>query len=478
MAVDTPTSAPDRLRWAALFVILAAEVMDLLDALVTGIAGPSIVRELGGDGTTIQWLQAAYTVAMAAGLLIGGRLGDLVGRRRMFLLGMTGFTLFSLVCAAAPSPGVLLAARAVQGLFGALLLPQGLGMIRELFPPHELAKAFGAFGPVMGASAVGGPVLAGWLVDADLLGLGWRAIFAINVPIGLAALASALRVLPADRPDRSVGLDWRGALLASSGMLLLIFPLVQGRELGWPLWTLVMPVLAVGVLVLFVRSQIARDRTGRSTLVVPTLLGRKAFVGGMATGLAFFGALMGTSLVYSLLLQWGLQLDPLHAGLGSLPQALGMMVGFGLAQPLNARLGRKLLQLGTLVVLAGTAWTVLALLAAGDALTVWHLVPAGALIGIGMGLVMAPFFDIVMAAVDDRESGSASGTLTSVQQIGGAFGVAVLGTVLFHGAGPGSDLATWSSAAVTTYLVAVPFLLAVLALTLLLPRRAREGAGH
>ena len=194
--VAEPVLSPYRWRWAALFVVLAAEVMDLLDALVTTIAGPSIRAGLGGSESLIQWLGTGYTLAMAIGLITGGRLGDLYGRRRMFLVGLVGFVGGSVLCGLSLSPGMLIGARVVQGLFGAVLLPQGLGLIREVFPPKEVATAFGAFGPVMGLSAVGGPILAGWLVTADLLGTGWRAIFLINLPIGLLALAGALRFLP------------------------------------------------------------------------------------------------------------------------------------------------------------------------------------------------------------------------------------------------------------------------------------------
>ena len=232
----TEHQTPYRHRWVALFVILAVEVMDLLDALVTNIAGPVIREEIGGSYSLIQWLGAAYTLAMAIGLLTGGRLGDIFGRRRMFLIGAIGFTLASLACGVAQTPGQLIAARTVQGLFGAVMLPQGLGMIKQMFSPTERAKAFGAFGPVMGLSSVGGPILAGWLVDADFLGAGWRMIFFINLPLGLFAVVGALRFLPEFRSARAPRLDGLGVLLAAAGAFLLLYPLVQGRELDWPVW--------------------------------------------------------------------------------------------------------------------------------------------------------------------------------------------------------------------------------------------------
>src|SRR3954451_17263767 len=246
-AVLEKAEAPARhhpYRWIALFVILAVEVMDLLDALVTNIAGPSIRTELGGAYSLIQWLGAAYTLAMAIGLLTGGRVGGIFGRRRMFLIGAAGFTLASLACGLAQSPAQLIVGRAVQGLFGAVMLPQGLGMIKQMFSDEEQAKAFGAFGPVMGLSSVGGPILAGWLVDANYFDSGWRMIFFINLPLGVFAVFGALRFLPEFSSARPPRLDIMGVLLAAAGAFLLLCPLVPGRSLDWPVWCFVL--LAVG----------------------------------------------------------------------------------------------------------------------------------------------------------------------------------------------------------------------------------------
>ncbi len=478
----SPTSRPIqqpaafRWRWAALFVVLAAEVMDLLDALITTIAGPTIVRDIGGGGTMIQWLSAAYTMAMATGLLIGGRLGDMYGRKRMFSIGMAGFTLFSALCAAAQSPGMLVTCRVLQGLFGAMLLPQGLGVIKEVFPPKEVGAAFGLFGPIMGLSAVGGPILAGWLVDADLLGLGWRAIFAINVPIGLAALICAQKFLPANRPKRSLRLDIPGVLLAATGMFLLVYPLVQGREHGWPVWCFLMLAGAAVVLLAFGVVEVRRDRDGRSTLVVPSLFAKRAFTGGLATGLAFFSSLMGVGLVFTLFVQLGLGYTPLKAGLAGLPQAIGMMLGFGVAQVLNAKWGRRLMHVGSLIVVAGMVGFALTVSTAGTAIGIWSMAPSLLVIGIGMGMTMAPFFDIVLAGVEDAESGSASGTMTAVQQIGGSVGVAVLGTVFFSVVGHGSPsdrFHAFGGAAQVTMMVAAGLVAVAFLLTFMLPKHAR-----
>jgi EmrB/QacA subfamily drug resistance transporter len=475
---EIATSHP--LRWAALFVILAAEVMDLLDALVTSIAGPTIVREIGGGQTLIQWLAAGYTLAMAAGLLIGGRLGDIHGRRRVFLVGMAGFTLMSLACALSQSPEMLVTFRVLQGLLGALMLPQGLGMIREIFGPEEMAKAFGAFGPVMGLSAVGGPILAGWLVSANYFDWGWRTIFAINVPIGLVALVAGLTVLPAPRPDRSVHVELTSAAIAAGSMVLLVYPLIQGREAGWPLWTYGM--IAAGLLgfVLLARVESARDRAGRVTLIVPTLFRKKAFTGGLVVGMALFGALMGVGIVFTLFVQVGLGYSPLRAGLAGIGQAAGMVAGFVAAQPLIAKVGgRRLMHAGEILTAAGFGAFVLTLHLAGDGIGIAAMSPALVLLGIGMGLTMSPFFDIVLAGVDDRESGSAAGVLTAVQQLGGAFGVAVLGTTFFHAltAGDaGSRIGVFRDAAGVALWLAAGLVGVAFLLTFLLPPRARPDA--
>ncbi|MFE1884545.1 MFS transporter [Streptomyces diastatochromogenes] len=431
-STETPTDspAPYRWRWAALFVILAAEVMDLLDAVVTNIAGPTMRADLGGGASTLQWLAAAYTLSMAVGLVTGGRLGDIHGRRRMFLVGAAGFTLGSLLCAVSVSPEMLIAARAVQGLFGAVMLPQGLGMIKEMFPPKESQKAFGMFGPVMGLSAVCGPILAGWLVDADYFGTGWRMIFLINLPLGAAAFLGALRYLPRGRSGSRPRLDIPGMLLVSLAALLIIFPLVQGREYDWPVWTFVMMGASVVVFVAFAIYESRRSKAGLDPLVVPSLFRKRGFSGGMALGLVFFSTMQGFMLVFNLYTQIGLGYSPLKAGLVMVPWSGGMIVGFGVAQGV-ARFGRAVLQAGALVMALGVFGVWLTLDMVGGGVGPWQLLPSLLVTGIGMGLLMAPFFDIVLASVEQHETGSASGTMTAMQQLGGAFGVAILGTVFF-----------------------------------------------
>jgi hypothetical protein len=327
---------------------------------------------------------------------------------------------------------MLIGCRVAQGLFGAVMLPQGLGVIKAVFPPQELAKAFGAYGPAMGFSTVLGPVVAGTLIDANLFGTGWRMIFLINLPLGLAALAGAIKYLPGDDAPAPIKLDLLGTVLASGAALLVVYPVVQGRSLGWPAWTFVMIAASVAVFGLFGWVESRTQRAGGDPLVVPTLFRKRAFTGGLFTGLAFFTAIVGFSLVFTVYVQIGLGYSPLKAGLTTLPQAIGSVFGFIAAGAgLAAKLGRRLLHLGLVSMAVGVVGTFLTIHAAGTGLTPWDLIPALLFTGIGLGMFLAPFFDIVLAGVEGGEYGSASGTLNAVQQFAGALGVAVLGTIFF-----------------------------------------------
>lgn len=373
------TPAGYRLRWAALAVILAAEVMDLLDTTIVGVASPAIRRDFGGSDAQIQWISASYTLAFAVLLITGGRLGDLLGRKKLFVAGAAGFTLASVLCAASAGPGTLIAARTVQGLFAALLIPQGLGLIKAMFPPKEMGAAFGLFGPVLGLSSVLGPTLGGYLTDADLFGTGWRMVFLINLPLGLLAALAAVRVLPADRTTRTAGtgrLDPVGVLVLSTAVLLLVYPLVQGRELGWPLWTYLAMAASLPVLRLFTVHQRRVLRRGGTPLIEPSLFAKRAFTSALATGLVFFAALSGLLLTFTLYLQLGLGWSPLHSGLTMIPLSLGIVAGAILSGGFLApRYGRRVLHAGMAVAAAGTLGLWASVEHWSGGLTSWELTP-------------------------------------------------------------------------------------------------------
>ncbi|WP_186626571.1 MFS transporter [Rhodococcus sp. BP22] len=473
-SLQPPTFVRPLLGWSVVCVVLLGDLLDLLDSVVTTIAGPSIVEDLGGGSEFLQWLAAGYTVAMAAGLLIGARLGDMYGRKTLFLIGITGFTLASLLAAVSVSPGMLVAVRIAQGLLGALMVPQALGLIKESFPPEKVGTAFGLTGPVLALGGVGGPILAGWLVDADYFGWGWRSIFAINVPIGIALIIAASVILPPSRRDRNVRLDTVGAGLAGSGMAAIVFGLVHGREFSWPWWVFSIIFVGIGALVAFVIRQRTRGALGQSTLVTPSLFQKKSFLAGLAIGALFFGSLIGSSLLFALYFQLGLGLSPLQAGLAAAPQAVGMILGFIASQVLG--LTRRTMLIGLTIVAIGFTGLSIAISIRTPHVTAPALLPFLALIGVGMGLTIAPFFDIVLAGVSDSETGSASGSLTAVQQLGNALGVAALGTVFFTTLGNPNDatLDTYTKALNYSMFVAIALIVAAAAATIALPQRARH----
>ncbi|WP_405057743.1 MFS transporter [Kribbella sp. NBC_01505] len=462
------TGSAYRWRWIVLATVLVAEIMDLVDATIVNIAAPSIRNELGGSESAMQWMLAGYTLAFAIGLITFGRLGDLVGRRRLFLIGAAGFTLASTLCGLATSPELLIGSRVAQGLLGAVMIPQGFAILKSVFPPHEIGKAFSLFGPVMGLSAVAGPILAGVLIDADWFGQGWRMIFFINVPIGLLAVFGALRFMPELKTAGAQRLDALGVILVSLASALLIYPLVQGRELGWPAWVIVMMVASVPVFALFVW----RERRSGKPVIDPSLFRSRGYVAGLAVITTFFLAMSGFTLVLNLFTQLGLHYSPLKAGLSMVPFSLGIAIGAPLSGGLLApKLGRTALQLGVAVMTLAMGGMWLTLHHYGDATTVWNLVPAMLACGIGSGMVFAPLFDIILASIDDEAAGSASGVLTAMQQFGGAIGVAVLGTVFFQLLPDHAFL----GATKTTVLVAIGLFIVSFAVTWLLPKRARES---
>jgi EmrB/QacA subfamily drug resistance transporter len=425
---DARLSQPYRLRWVVAGVVLAANLMDLLDATIVNIAGPSVHRDLGGGASTLQWLSAGYTLAFAVLLIAGARLGDILGRRRVFLIGSAGFTLFSAACAVAPTIGVLIAFRALQGAFGALMIPQGFGLVKQVLTDDaEFNKAMGLFGPATGLAMLAAPVLAGALIDANLWGSGWRLVFLINVPIGLLTLVLALRSLPRGASHPNVKLDVGGVWLVGLALVAIIYPLIQGRADGWPAWTFAMLTSGVVLLIVFLRYE---RRRGSNALIELTLLANRTYLSGIAVVLALFGAFGGLLLCISLFGQLGEGWSPIHAGLTLTPMVVGMIVGMVISFALVNRLGRHLLHVGIVLIFAGTIGLALILTNAQSA-TSWDLIPSLFVIGAGVGAAIGQLFQFILNSVSMDEVGSASGVLEAVQQLSSALGVAVLGTIFF-----------------------------------------------
>lgn len=477
-ATDKPAGLrPSKLQWLVLLTVLGADVMDLLDSTIVNVAAPSIARDLHASSSQLQWGIAGYTLAMAVALITSGRMGDLYGHRRMFLLGIGAFTAFSALSSAAGDPQLLIAARALQGLSAAIMLPQGLTIIRSVFPPAQAGTAMGIFGPVMGLAATLGPIVGGALVQANLFGSQWRSVFWVNLPLGLLALVLAWRVVPRDRAHGDGAprptLDVTGMLLSGLGMLLLVYPLIQGRDKNWPASMFVMMAASVPVLLLFRLQQRGRQRHGRTPLVTPSVFAKREFSGGLVYGIFFFAGMGALFLVLMLHIQLALGYSSLHAGLTGLPFSLGAAIGAGLGGGLlTPKYGRKVLHAGGVMMAAGiggVAWTVDA---AGQSLTTWDLVPAYSICGLGMGLLITTFFGTVVSAVDDAETGTAGGVLNAVQQLANSLGVALFGTLYFDSLHAGHSSVSATS---STLWFAGALVVLCLPLGFLLPRFARTG---
>jgi EmrB/QacA subfamily drug resistance transporter len=466
--------AADPKRWRALAVTQVAGFMSLLDVSIVNVALPSIQRGLGASAETVQWVVSGYALTFGLALVPAGRLGDTLGRRRMFLIALTAFVVTSALSGAAPTAELLIVARLLQGVAGGMLVPQNSGLIQDLFRGAERGRAFGILGATIGLSTAAGPV-AGGLILALLSGPdGWRGVFYVNVPIGLVALALAMRFVPATSGDRSRGadLDLIGSLLLGGGVLALLFPVVQAQNgglgrLGW------LFALAVLLLAAFARWELVTARRGRSPLLDPGLVRTSGYASGLGIGMVYFIGFTGVWLVFALFFQNGLGYSPLRSGLAVSPFALGVAASAVVAGRLVARLGRWLTVGGLAVVTLGLCAAALVLRHVhGDAAALATAVPL-LVGGIGGGMVTSPNITLTLEAVPVRMAGAAGGALQTAQRVGSAIGTALLALVFYRMLGrTGRDYpAAISDALLCAAGVMVVALL--LAVTELLRRRSR-----
>jgi EmrB/QacA subfamily drug resistance transporter len=426
-------SIPDARRWQALTVSLAGAFMVLLDVSIVNVALPSIEREFGVSAGTVQWVVSGYALAFGLALVPAGRLGDTIGRRRMFLIALSAFVLTSALTGAAQTTGWLLAARLLQGLAGGLLIPQNVGLIQDLFRGAERARAFGLLGSVVGLSTATGPVVGGLILDLAGSADGWRWVFYVNVPIGLLALVLATRLVPArsTAATRGTHLDLVGSLLLGTGVLGLLLPVVATESGGgsW-LWWLFVP--AALLLAAFARWELRTAARGRAPLLDPQLARTAGFPTGSAIALVYFTGFTGIWVVLALFFQDGLGYSPLRSGLAVTPFALGSAVSAVFAGRAVPRFGRWLNVTGLLAAATGMAATALVLRSVGGDAAAWAAAGPLLVAGLGGGMVVSPNTTLTLESVPTQMAGAAGGALQTAQRIGAALGTAVLATVYYH----------------------------------------------
>lgn len=432
---SNPNDKLDPRRWMALVILLTGAFLPPLDFFIVNVALPSIREDFGASASTMQLIISGYATTYAVMLITGGRLGDLYGRRNVFLAGMVGFAAASALCGFAWSPAALVAGRILQGFAAAIMAPQALASINAIFPDHEKSKALSFYALTFGVASMVGLFLGGALIALDILGLGWRAIFLINLPVIAVAAPSAFITLRETRSAHPSKLDLGGALLIAIALFALIAPLIEGREQGWPIWLIVMLATCLPFFVLFWRHEKHLESTGRDPILAPSLLQNRGLMRGLLAAL-FFYSLAAFWLIFSVYQQGGLGLTPFEAGLAILPAAVGFVLGPFASERILRVFGRFSAGAGMVLQAAGLFGTA-ALISNG---LPQFLFAALFLIGAGQGIALPNLVKSIVQRVDRAQSGLASGLVNSMFQIGGALAAAIVGGLFFSILGSATDV--------------------------------------
>jgi EmrB/QacA subfamily drug resistance transporter len=446
-----------RLRWWALAVTVLAVLVDMIDTQIVTVAAPTIQRDLQISDAALQWITAGYALGFALMLITGGRLGDHYGRKRLFVLGMTGFTMSSLAAGLAPNGGILIAARIAQGVSSGLMVPQVLSFIQSEFDEPERPKAMTYYSAAFPLGGMAGPLLGGLIIQADLFGIGWRAVFLVNLPVGVIAIIGALATMPA-RPRQGVArIDRGGLVLLTLALFALFYPLVQGRELGWPLWSIGLMAGFIPLIVLFAWQQRAAAQRGAEPLIPPGLLRIRSLVASLAVIFPVNTA-VGVFFILTLHLQLGLAYSALKTALTFVPAAFGIVfgnvvaIGFG-----KGRRGFATIAVGVLILGLGAVAVLVRL--RGTDLGPWELIAPGLAFGIGIGSLLNTLFTTALTQVRPDQAGAASGLVNTTVQLGTATGIALFGTIFFSRLPRGYVVATTTSMTVCIGLLVVAMLL-------------------
>jgi EmrB/QacA subfamily drug resistance transporter len=482
MTTAPPTTAPvavsSKRAWLALSVLMAGMFMSLLDTTIVNVALPTIRDSLGASEATLSWIISGYALAFGLVLIPAGRIGDRFGHKWVFFTGLLIFTAASLWAGVAQDETQLIVARVVQGLGGGIFFPPVTAFVQLMFPPMKRGKAFAIMGAVIGVSSALGPIVGGLLIEAIGEETGWRWIFAINLPLGIIALVAAALLLPAGAEGKKLSTDVVGLVLLAGSLVAILVPLIQGQDEGWPLWTYVSLIGGVVLLVAFAYWERAVVARGQEPLVPPHLFSHKAFTGGVILALVYFAAFTSIFFTISLLWQAGLGHTALESGLVSTPFAIGSIIGASQSDRLAQRLGRSVLSIGVAMLSVGllALWLILLLVPTAD-LTSWDLLGPMLIAGLGSGLFIAPNNRFIIATVDRAEAGAASGVIGTMQRIGSAIGIAVIGSILFglvdsYGiAGPNDLAPAFGQAATVALFTSAMFAVASFFLVFVLPKK-------
>lgn len=435
--------------WRALPILLLGAFLPILDAFIVNVALADIGADLHASEAQLELTVSGYGVAYACTLVAGGRLGDRFGRRRLFLIGLVGFTVTSAACGLAPDATSLIVFRVLQGLTAALMSPQVLAAIQAGFDGADRQRAIGIFGLVAGSAGAIGQCAGGLLLEADLFGTGWRPLFLVNIPIGVTALVLALRLVPESKAPEAARIDVRGAFALAATIALLLVPLTLGRAEGWPVWTWIALALAPPAAAAFAIGQGRKERAGGTPLLPPSLLRLPAARLALGAMLVFAIAIGGFMFTLAMVLQLGHGFSPLRSGLAMSAAALGFFAVAVYAQPLVARFGAAVLVVGALVFGAGLAAFGAVAAAEEDSLTLPQTLAPLLIVGIGWGLVLVPLLGLALSALPVDRAGLAGGVLTTALQVGLATGASAIGSTLFAVTGTHPDPDAWRTGTIT-----------------------------
>ncbi|MFG2275670.1 MFS transporter [Streptomyces chartreusis] len=465
---------PDPRRWRALWVTLVAGFMSLLDVTIVAVALPTVQHNLHASPAQVQWIVSGYTLTFALALVTAGRLGDALDRRRIFLMALCGFVVFSAACGAAPNITLLVVARLAQGLAAGFMAPQNSAFIQQLFRGAERGRAFGYFGATVGISSASGPLLGGTILALADGQQGWRWIFYVNVPIGILAVLLGRRLLPRSQPSGRRHVDVPGVLLLGLGVLALMYPLVQAESGGLGRLWWMFPV-GTSILTVFVRRQYRLVARGTRPLLDPRLFTTvRGYAVGAGVGTLYFIGFSGVWLVFALFYQNGLAFSPLRSGLAVTPFALGSAGAAVVAGRLVDRYGRLLTVCGLAGVICGLGGAALLLRFAPVGIAPWIAAPVLFLGGIGGGFVVSPNITMTLRDVPVDMAGAAGGALQTGQRLGAAVGTAALPGLFYMVLGSGDD---YQGALVIALGTAIAGMLTSLALAVFDWRRDRRTRG-